>query len=258
MRQPQCGASTPRPAAGGGVHNAGKVDGGGDLVTSLAESSNTAFAEIATRTGLANITETAQLLSGQAAEFPTYPGIVVGGDGDDPDSIARTGFGQQDVRATPFEMAVVAGRIATNGALPPAHFQAGVCSPDGVLHRDISETTPPNIELDGAVTRPVIAGMTAAVEDGHAGALGDLAFPVAAKTGTADNGHGQYDGWVVALAPADDPKVVVATRVYGSDGTSRSGAGDAAPIAAAVTVAALDAMREDIDPCRGIHEKQGN
>lgn len=246
------------PGGTGVVHNAGDVAGGGDLTQALAESSNTAFAEIATRTGLEPITEMAAALSADSADFSTRPGIVVGDTADDPDALARTGFGQQDVRASPYEMAVAAGRLATNGALPRARVELGQCS-DGRL--DATPGTPPPdtaLVLDDSLTAPVLDGMRAVVQGGHAGELGDLDMLVAAKTGTADDGLGSYDGWVIALAPAENPEVVVAVRILGGDESTRSGAADAAPIAAPVAVAAINAVREDIDPCRKSQGMQGN
>lgn len=245
------------PGGVGIVHNAGNIEGGGDLTQALAESSNTAFAEIAIRTGLQSITQMTAVLSADSADFPTHPGIVVGGVGDDPDALARTGFGQQDVRASPYEMAVAVGRLATNGALPRARVQLGQCT-DDQLDVD-SVTSPPAtaLVLDDPVTAPVLDGMRAVVQDGHAGELGDLYMPVAAKTGTADDDRGSYDGWVVALAPAENPEIVIAVRILGGEQSPRSGAADAAPVAAEVAVAAIDAVREDIDPCRKPQRTQG-
>ena len=63
---------------------------------------------------------------------------------------------------------------------------------------------------------------------------------------------------MIALAPAENPEVVVAVRILGGDESTRSGAADAAPIAAPVAVAAINAVREDIDPCRKSQGMQGN
>lgn len=244
------------PGGVGIVHNAGNFEGGGDLTRALAESSNTAFAEIATRTGLQSITQMAATLSADSADFSTRPGIAVGGTEGDPDALARTGFGQQDVRASPYEMAVAVGRIATNGALPRARVELGQCISDEL---DINPSTPPpHTALDDFVTGPVLDGMRAVVQEGRAGELGDLDIAVAAKTGTADDDHGSYDGWIVALAPAESPEVVVAVRIFGGDQSPRSGAADAAPVAAEVTIAAIEAVRKDTDPCSESHGRLGN
>lgn len=241
------------PGGVGVVHNAGGVTGGGTVETALAESSNTAFAEIATRTGFEAIASMATSLSSPTpAERNTVTGppISTGGTaGSGADALARTGFGQQDVRATPLNMALAAGMIATNGALPAPRLQAGICDGSSFIPSPVHI---PEATLDSSTTDPILEGMTVAVESGHGGALSETRFPVAAKTGTADNGTGDtYDGWVIALSPADHPRVAVAVRVWaGADGASRTGAGDATPIASAVLLAANDFIRDDVaNPC---------
>lgn len=231
------------------VHNAGLVAGGGTLEQALAESSNTAFAEIATRTGA----EPIEAMTHQLSSWPNDPGsvtglpeITVGSELGDPDALARTGFGQQDVRATPFTMAVATGMIATDGRMPSPRLQSGLCDGPEFLQDVITRREP---TLNQAISEPVLRGMRDAVEDGHAGAF-DGQDAVGAKTGTADNGSGVYDGWVVAVSPVDDPRVVVAVRVWASAaGESRTGAVDATPIASNVRLAAERWLEDDVNPC---------
>lgn len=234
------------PGGTSAIHNAGLVDGGGRLETALAESSNTAFADIATRTGGDDISAMAETLSSwpyQPGTFANISRITVGVDLDDPDALARTGIGQQDVRATPLAMAVVAGNLTTNGAMPSPRLQAGLCDgttfarADGHLN---AETLSPT------VTTPVLDGMRQAVTTGHAGALADLDIPIAAKTGTADDGQDVYDGWIIATST----QIAVAVRIWASEaGVSRSGAADASPIASNVLQTAQRGIGEDVNPC---------
>jgi cell division protein FtsI/penicillin-binding protein 2 len=56
------------------------------------------------------------------------------------------------------------------------------------------------------------------VTNGTASRLSGLSFPAAAKTGTAQDGSlpdGTYDNWLSAVAPAQDPSVVVTAVVQG-------------------------------------------
>lgn len=113
-----------------------------------------------------------------------------------------------------------------------------------------SEAAESTLELSDAVTEPIRDGMELAVSEGHAGVLDSLPFPVAAKTGTAEDQTGLYDGWVVAYAPAADPKYAVAVRMWADPAAnvSRSGAADAAPVAAAILSAAMT-MPNISNPC---------
>ena len=49
-------------------------------------------------------------------------------------------------------------------------------------------------------------------------------MPVAGKTGTAENPHGQDHGWFIAYAPAEKPDLVIACIVeQGTYGATASG-----------------------------------
>jgi cell division protein FtsI/penicillin-binding protein 2 len=65
---------------------------------------------------------------------------------------------------------------------------------------------------------PIRDGMRTAVTGGTAARLAGLPVPVAAKTGTAQDGslpEGSYDNWLSAVAPSPDPSVVVTAVVQG-------------------------------------------
>jgi cell division protein FtsI/penicillin-binding protein 2 len=69
-----------------------------------------------------------------------------------------------------------------------------------------------------AALGPVREGMRAAVTGGTAVRLADLPAPVGAKTGTAQDGglpDGEYDNWMSAAAPIDDPEIAVTALVQG-------------------------------------------
>ena len=73
------------------------------------------------------------------------------------------------------------------------------------------------------VLGPVREGMRAVVTSGTATALGSL--PAAGKTGTAQDNAlaaGTYHNWMTAVAPHDDPRVVVTALVQGPGGGANS------------------------------------
>ena len=70
--------------------------------------------------------------------------------------------------------------------------------------------------------------MRAAVTGGTAVRLADLPAPVGAKTGTAQDGSlpdGDYDNWMTAAAPMNDPEIVMTAMVQGP-GTGGNSAKD--------------------------------
>ncbi|QXU56634.1 FtsW/RodA/SpoVE family cell cycle protein [Rhodococcus sp. LW-XY12] len=247
---PQREIYTP-PGGVGDVVNAWRGPGGGSLPTALAESSNTAFAEIAIRAGGPVLTETAEMLSSwyRWGTDDHGLGIDVGPNLDDPDVLARSGFGQEGVRATPLAMAVVAGKIASGGTSPNPTLEAGTCSRSGqfVAKTPLADDS---WTIGDHVTDPIREGMTRAVTEGHSGVLDAMSFSVAAKTGTAEDPEGFYDGWVIAYAPVETPRFSVAVRIWADHEslTSRTGAMDAAPVAAALLNAAMNTA-ETSNPC---------
>ena len=68
-------------------------------------------------------------------------------------------------------------------------------------------------------------GLTLVTPTGGTGAwFAGLPVPVAGKTGTAENPHGQDHGWFIAYAPAEKPDLVIACIVeQGSYGATASG-----------------------------------
>ena len=76
-----------------------------------------------------------------------------------------------------------------------------------------------------------MGGLTrAAMEEGGTSypVFGNFPFPIAGKTGTAERGLSPDQSWYVAVAPADNPEIVVAVTI------ERAGFGvdSAAPVAA--------------------------
>ncbi len=252
-------ADTPQRSVFQGVRNAGNVTCGGSLGQALASSCNTSFADYAVQVGFDGLRDTAAKFgfgSGTGlADVVVTPSTVGNGAADKP-TLARDGIGLQDVRATPLQMAVVAGTIATGGSRRQARYVVGSCSGG----RYTAAATIPSVRVMRPATAEALAGgMRRAVTDGTATRLNTLPFPVAAKTGTADTGKGSVDAWVVAYAPLDSPRVAVAVRVIGAPGGASGGGGDdgglsggkdAAPVAAPVLQAAMTATSGGaVDAC---------
>ena len=73
--------------------------------------------------------------------------------------------------------------------------------------------------------RLIQKGLKGVTQPGGTGAwFANLPVPVAGKTGTAENPHGQDHGWFIAYAPAEKPDLVIACIVeQGSYGATAAG-----------------------------------
>ncbi|MBC8102280.1 MAG: penicillin-binding protein 2, partial [Cytophagales bacterium] len=136
------------------------------------------------------------------------------------------GYGQGPMLATPLEMASVAQMVANGGLRVTPTFRKASAASKGI--RLLSGNDAVRLaEMMGRVTRTGTA----------AGRFDSLPFPVAGKTGTAQNDR--YDrvahAWFIGFAPADRPKVAFAVIVENGG----YGAIVAAPIARRV----LEAVR---------------
>ncbi|HYM64141.1 MAG TPA: penicillin-binding protein 2 [Gaiellaceae bacterium] len=143
----------------------------------------------------------------------------------------RLAFGQERLRVTPLQMAMVAAAIANGGILMEPHVVDRIVNPDGNV---VSRTSPEQYRevVKAGTAADLTAMMRLVVESGTGTAAQIPGVPVAGKTGTAETGRqGQNDTWFIAFAPADRPRVVVAVALHNQSGT---GGSTAAPIARAL------------------------
>lgn len=146
---------------------------------------------------------------------------------------AMSAIGQFDVQATPMQMAMVAQAVANRGEMMLPHLVEAIVDADNQVR---SQTSPQSIgkpvssQVAGALTEMMTATVSESYGSGQAAALAGI--PVAAKTGTAEVGDGsRTNAWTVAFAPADDPEIVVAVIVEGTDAQPSPRGGEvAAPI----------------------------
>ena len=126
-------------------------------------------------------------------------------------------------QATVLEMCMVGSAIANEGTLMQPYLVDGVYNANGErsfsaapvkLKQAIDKETAARVMtvLEGVVTEGT--GTRAAIEG----------VKVAGKTGTSERGDGDTDSWFVGMAPAEDPKVVVAINLERAE----SGSGAAA------------------------------
>jgi peptidoglycan glycosyltransferase len=236
---------------GSPIGNFGGGSCGGTLFVILQESCNTAFAQM----GVENATAQGMSASADAFGFnDTVPIDLPGGVrsvwptekvADDPPVLAQSSIGQNEVQATPLQMAMVAGAVANGGQIMTPHVMREVRDDQqDVVDRFDPELWTTAMEPDTAEL--LRAAMISVVTDGTASRLDDEVddnIVVGGKTGTAQIGNGDSShAWIIGFAgpEGEPPSVAVAVIVEAQPGVSeQTGGVVAAPIAAEVLARAL-------------------
>jgi peptidoglycan glycosyltransferase len=228
---------------------------GGTLFEILQASCNSAFAQMGLEDvgpdGLLGMAEAygfndevpIDLPGAQASTFPTeVQGTPLS---QNPGIVAQLAIGQNDVRATPLQMALVAAAVANEGRIMTPHVMREVRDDQGDVVEEYEPEvwrTPMSPDTAGLLRE----GMESVVTDGTASNLAEGLdeFVVGGKTGTAQlaGGQDQSHAWIIGFAGPEGevPHVAVAVIVEAQPGASEQTGGQvAAPIAADVMEEAL-------------------
>lgn len=232
------------PQSDHSIYNPGRAecgDGSGQatLLQAFIQSCNTAFAIGGTGVG-------ADAMIAQAEKFGfgdtiSTPLTVTASRFPEPESeaaLAMDSFGQQDIRVTPMQMAMITAAIANDGVLMKPYLVNRTLTSD---LETISTTdpevysTPMSEQTADYMTQMMIADVTDGT--GYRAAIDGV--QVAGKTGTAEiNADTLAHAWFAAFAPADDPQIAIVVLLENS--TEGDGGTAAAPIAKAVIEALLN------------------
>jgi cell division protein FtsI/penicillin-binding protein 2/cell division protein FtsW (lipid II flippase) len=163
-------------------------------------------------------------LPGESPGYLGTPGIVeqLGGTWY-PGTSVILGIGQGEVTATPLQDARWTAAVTTGRLVTP---RLGLAFGAGGQATALPAPAPAALPFAGALG-PVRDGMRLAVTGGTATLLRDVPAPAGAKTGTAEDPStpsGGEDAWFTAVAPIDNPEVVVTVLVRGGgEGAITSG-----------------------------------
>jgi penicillin-binding protein A len=248
----------PDPASGARVvHNAHDEACGGSFTTAFAKSCNSVFAPLGVKVGAKRLVDTAERygfnqptsLYNAQATAATQPNKMTIPSARELESeptntdLSVTAFGQGKVLATPLGMASVAQAVANDGVREPTSI---------VKDPNLKSSAKP-VQVTSKDTARVLTGLMRAVVTEGTGVAANLpGVDVAGKTGTAELGPkpgepppppGQedtakqlVDGWFIAFAPAQHPKLAVAVMLIDASG---DGGTTAAPIARTILGSAL-------------------
>jgi peptidoglycan glycosyltransferase len=220
------------------------------MLRGLEVSCNTTFAQVALRVGVPKFTAAAEQYGiDHRPDFDISAAAsciqaVAGGDCVTPPDLAPpflaySGIGQNDVRMTALQMAVVAGTVANKGRVPKPYLVSKILDPD---HR-LLETTEPSLSRPIYSTKVADAlqmMMRAVVRRGTGAVVG---FPsrlqVGGKTGTAETGVPGQSPHVWFVAWVSGQIAVAAIVENGGDaGADATGGRVAGPITKALVLAA--------------------
>jgi cell division protein FtsI/penicillin-binding protein 2 len=227
--------------------DSGPCGGQAPLKLAFAESCNTTFGRFALKLGIQKLHDAAKNfgfgetvdvepdLGAAKSDVPvsirnpkTGEEIKTGQDG-----TARSGIGQENVRATPLQMAMVASAVANDGKIMNPYLVQKVRAKD---QSSLYDARPKMYSqpMKSDTADQLRDMMKAVVAEGTAKNL--QGQNIAGKTGTAEQGPGIPNArWFVGFGPINNPRYAFAVVTEGQ-GFGATGAG---PIAAAIMQAVL-------------------
>jgi peptidoglycan glycosyltransferase len=230
------------------ISNFGGSTCGGTLPEILRVSCNSSFAEMGAETiGPQDMVAGAEAF-GFNAEVPidlpaparsVFPTDVT----NNPPKLAQSAIGQNDVSATPLQMAMVAGAVGNGGTIMEPHVMTEIRDSQGnLVSRKEPRTWLTPLSPEHAAT--MREDMIGVAERGTATGLRIDGYEVGGKTGTAQLGTDppRSHTWIIGFAgpPGQPATVAVAVVVLNQSGAREATGGTvAAPIARAVLEAAL-------------------
>jgi peptidoglycan glycosyltransferase len=237
-------------AVGGGkvTNYAGTVYGPHDFAQALALSINTTFGKVGNEVGRRRLMAAmARFGFFEAPPLPLPAGEVVASGRYGPDgllgadapmddlAVAWAACGQEQVLATPLQMALVAAAVANRGVVMRPYVMQEVKAPSGKV-LETAAVEPWLTAVDAKTAASLTGMMRRVVSAGTGRGAAVSGVEVAGKSGTAERGDGTNLAWFIAFAPAGDPQVAVAVVV---ENVQTTGGETAAPLAAAVIRSAL-------------------
>ena len=205
--------------------------------TAFAMSDNVYFYEMGRRAGIENLNsyaaqygfgrptgielagESSGLIAGPAAKKKVFNEDWTLGD------TFNAAIGQGLTLVTPIQICQMLAAVAADGVIHPPYLVERVVNADGSVYETPERPQSRRLELEPRTIQLIQKGLKGVTQPGGTGAwFAGLPVPVAGKTGTAENPHGQDHGWFIAYAPAEKPDLVIACIVeQGSYGATASG-----------------------------------
>ena len=205
--------------------------------TAFAMSDNVYFYEMGRRAGIENLNayaaqygfgrptgielagESSGLIAGPSAKKKVFNEDWTLGD------TFNAAIGQGLTLVTPIQICQMLAAVAADGVIHPPYLVEKIVNADGSVYETLKRPQSRKLELESRTVQLIQKGLKGVTQPGGTGAwFAGLPVPVAGKTGTAENPHGQDHGWFIAYAPAEKPDLVIACIVeQGTYGATASG-----------------------------------
>lgn len=125
-------------------------------------------------------------------------------------TVISLSIGQGEIGITPLQMANMAATLANRGYYYTPHLVKKIKGKEGINPKFKEKHY---TGIDTAFYTPTIEGMSMAVKGGTATVARLPDIEVCAKTGTAQNPHGEDHSIFIAFAPRDNPKIAISVYV---------------------------------------------
>ncbi|GAA0575193.1 MULTISPECIES: penicillin-binding transpeptidase domain-containing protein [Actinomadura] len=227
-------------------HDSGSCAGTAPLRGAFAESCNTSFGKMALDMGIQQLSDSSgkfgfgkriELEPDMYAAESSVPVSYTDAEGKTTptgqDGTARSGIGQENVRATPLQMAMVAAAVANEGKIMSPFVVQKVRAKD---QSELYNASPEQFAqpITGGQAEQLEDMMRAVISEGTAKNLSGMR--IAGKTGTAEQGPGNPNArWFIGFSPVENPRYAFAVMTEGPG----SGGGDAGPLAGAIMAKVL-------------------
>jgi peptidoglycan glycosyltransferase len=249
------GSSYTAPTSGSEIRNAAPSicpEAEVTLIDALTESCNTGFAQLGVKLGADTIKKKAQdfgfenedltvgrLDGGGIPVAASRTGDISNPDGgEDPAALAQSAIGQNNVRMTPLEGAMIAAAVANNGKQMRPYLVQQLLGPD----RTSDYYTAVPRELRQSVSGPVASDlqdmMISVVANGTGKSARISGYQVGGKTGTAQSGPSTPDhGWFIGFVMKDGQPISAVAVLLEEAGSG--GSAEAARIAGKIMQAVI-------------------
>ncbi|MGC4810246.1 peptidoglycan D,D-transpeptidase FtsI family protein [Micromonospora sp. DT228] len=223
------------------------------LLDAVTESCNTGFAQLGVRLGADTLKEKARqfgfeqedLTVGHLGEDGLPTAASRTGDIQNPDgstdqaALAQSSIGQNNVRMTPLEGAMIASAIANNGSQMRPYLVQQLLAPDRTTSYDTAKPRELRQPVEPQVAADLREMMVSVVQNGTGRKAAISGYTVGGKTGTAQSAPDRPDhGWFIGFVMDKNGTPISAVCVM-LEQAGPGGSGEAARIAGQIMRAAI-------------------
>ncbi|ACC98928.1 Penicillin-binding protein [Elusimicrobium minutum Pei191] len=142
-----------------------------------------------------------------------------------PGDTLNLAIGQGELLVTPIKMAQITAAVASRGKLWRPYYLDRIVSPEGEVLLQEEPKLLREVAAKEKTWDIIFKALKGVVDNGTAKSVKLKGYDVYAKTGTAQNPHGDDHGWMIAFAAPEGKEPEIAVVAFVEFGKSGSGAG---------------------------------